>query len=293
VLRAFLAAAVMHLRVHHRTHYLYRVPVSDSSNEVRLRPATEDPKRLVSYLLQVQPPVRLRHFRDRHHNYVQWFEMPWPHTEMVVEATSQVHTTTQYPDGARPRDVLFDEMKCCPLIEMLHPFLNSSRYIELEPALWRLALDMRDTRTQVFETAEAIRGHIFREWAYSPLSTNASTHLSEVLVQRRGVCQDFAHLMCGLCRSLGIPARYVSGYIYNGTANELRGAQASHAWCEVWLPGQGWYGLDPTNDTLADERYVKIATGADYDEAAPIRGTFNGPSLATAAMNVQVEVERV
>lgn len=281
----------MHLRVHHRTRYVYRVPVVDSYNEVRLRPATDDPKRLLSFLLSVHPPRRLRHFRDEHHNYVQWFEIPEPHTELIIDAVSRINTTSQYPDGAKPIGVGFEQIISGESMDMLHPFLHRSRYVDVDPEVWRLAIDARDDRTDVFETAEAIMTFVNQNWTYQPNSTSASTHMSEVLRDRRGVCQDFAHVMLGMCRALGIPARYVSGYLYNGPTSHLRGAQASHAWCEVWLPGRGWFGLDPTNNTVADERYIKIATGRDYDDAAPIRGSFSGPHGATTALEVTVEVE--
>jgi transglutaminase-like putative cysteine protease len=281
----------MHLRVHHRTRYCYRAPVADSHNEVRLRPATEDPRRLSFYLLNVNPPVRLRHFRDDHYNYVQWFEIPEPHSELLIEATSIVHTTSQYAGGFRPAGVRFDDLRQSEGTDILRPFLTSSRYIALDHHLWRLAIDARQECQEVFETAEAIMHFVHAGWTYTPDATTASTHISEVLRTRRGVCQDFAHVMCGMCRSLGIPARYVSGYIYSGATSCLLGAQASHAWCEICLPELGWFGLDPTNAVLADERYVKIATGADYDDAAPIRGSYRGPAGATTRLEVAVEVE--
>ena len=135
-------------------------------------------------------------------------------------------------------------------------------------------------------------GELLLKMPYSPGTTTVKDSASQAFSAQQGVCQDHTHVFLACCRSLGIPARYVSGYIYNGAHGHLRGAQASHAWCEVWLPGRGWFGLDPTNDTLADERYVKIATGRDYDDAAPIRGSFNGPAGATAALEVTVRVEK-
>jgi transglutaminase-like putative cysteine protease len=280
----------MQLRVLHRTRYLYRSPVTDSFNEVRLRPASDDPKRLLFYLLKVHPPHRLRHRRDAFHNYVQWFEMPSAHSELVIEATSNICTTSQYDDG-KPLGISFDAIAMGEHTDMVRPFLTSSRYITVNQAIWRLAVDALPDRTGIFETAEAIMAFINQGWTYAPNTTSATTHMEQVLVDRRGVCQDFAHLMIGMCRSIGIPARYVSGYLYNGPRGILRGAQASHAWCEIWLPGRGWYGLDPTNNTLADERYIKIATGRDYDDAAPIRGSFNGPPGVTERLEVTVEVE--
>jgi transglutaminase-like putative cysteine protease len=283
----------MQLHVRHRTRYLYRAPVSESHNEVRLRPATDDPKRLINYLLCVQPPRRLQHFRDEHRNYVQWFDMIEPHNELIIEATSRIHTTSQFTDGGPPLNISFDDLKLSESMDMMRPFLSSSRYVEVDHDVWRLAIDAQDQRKGVFETAVAIMGFINSQWLYVPNSTSASTHMSEVIHDRRGVCQDFAHVMIGMCRALGIPARYVSGYLYNGPKSHLRGAQASHAWCEVYIPNRGWFGLDPTNNLLAGENYIKIATGRDYEEAAPIRGSFNGPSGATAALEVTVEVEQV
>ena len=140
--------------------------------------------------------------------------------------------------------------------------------------------------------------HIFKYWAYAPNTTSVTTHTNEVLESKQGVCQDFAHLMIGICRSLGMPARYVSGYLYNGPDSHLRGAQASHAWVEVHVPGKGWFGLDPTNDTLADERtrwhmvipagQVDAASGATWDAerlaayAAGTRALFAAQAKAGA-----------
>ena len=105
------------------------------------------------------------------------------------------------------------------------------------------------------------------------------------------MCQYSTHTLLGLCRSLGVPARYASGYLYNGPKDSLVGAQASHAWCEVYLPGAGWIGFDPTNNTLADDRYVKIAVGRDYDDVAPVVGSYQG--TAHCRLEVRVEVEKL
>ncbi len=278
----------MRLRVFHRTTYRYRSPVTDGFNELRLRPATEDPSRLEFFLLQVNPPARLMHFRDNWFNYVHYFEMTEPHDTLVIEAQSVVRTTNPYADGL-PAGVKMSALKSI-LDDMLAPFVGDSRYIEVSPEVWRLGIDIRDGCDDVFQTAEAVMRHIYRAWTYAPSTTSAATHMNEVMKSRRGVCQDFSHVMIGICRSLGIPARYVSGYLYNGPGAHLRGAEASHAWCEVYVPGRGWFGLDPTNDTLADERHIKIATGRDYHDAAPVSGHFHGAPGATSALEVQVEV---
>jgi transglutaminase-like putative cysteine protease len=281
----------MLLRIHHLTHFRYRAPVTGSSNELRLHPVSSDPNRLPFFLLNVQPPTRLRHFRDDFLNHVHWFELPEPHTELRIEATSQVHTSSPYADGM-PAPVDFSDLVSDGLDDGLHPFLGDSPYITLDPNLWRLALDIRDGRPEAFSTALAIMDHLHGTWKYDASATHVGTTATEAMRTQAGVCQDFAHVMIGLCRSLGIPARYVSGYLHDGSGG-LRGAQASHAWCEVHLPGQGWFGLDPTNRCPADDRHVKIATGRDYSDAAPIRGTLTGPTNATREMLVEVEIERL
>jgi transglutaminase-like putative cysteine protease len=279
----------MRLQVFHRTRYLYRAPVRDNHNELRLRPATNDLDRLEFFLLNVQPPVRLRHFRDSFLNYVHYFDLAEPHCELIVEAQSITHTTSPYGAGL-PYGVEIAVLKALQ-DEMVGIFLANSRYVEVSPEIWRLALDVAGDCGDVFETAQKFMRHIFDHFTYAPQSTTSTTHVSEVLAIGRGVCQDFAHLMIGLCRALAIPARYVSGYLYNGPTSHLRGAQASHAWCEIFVPGFGWVGLDPTNNTLADERHLKIATGRDYHDAAPVSGYFDGPPGATAALEIEVTVE--
>lgn len=278
----------MRLRVFHRTRYSYRTTVRDSHNELRLRPATRDRARLEFFLLNVQPPVRLRHFRDQWLNYVHYFDIAEPHSELVIEAHTTINTTSPYEAG-KPAGVLLHQLKRIE-DDLVQPFLGSSRYVEIIPELWREAIDLREGRNDVFEIAEAIMRHIYQTWSYAPNTTSVSTHVRDLLAARRGVCQDFTHVMLAMCRAIGIPARYVSGYLYNGPDSHLRGAQASHAWCEVFLPGNGWFGLDPTNDTLADERHIKIATGRDYHDAAPVSGHFNGPPGATSALEVDLEI---
>ena len=279
----------MQLSVFHRTRYHYRSPVRDSYNELRLRPATADAERLQFFLLNVHPPVRLRHFRDDYYNYVHYFELAEPHYQLTVEAQSTINTTSQYADGL-PLGVPFSNL-AGPKADVMRPFLDSSRYVSIDADLWKLAIDISHGQEGVFESAQAIMAYIHTHWEYAPNTTSASTHLREVMATKRGVCQDFTHVMIGLCRALHIPARYVSGYLYNGPEDVLKGAQASHAWCEIYVPEKGWYGLDPTNNVWADERHLKIATGRDYHDAAPVSGHFDGPPGASSGIEEKLQVE--
>jgi transglutaminase-like putative cysteine protease len=136
---------------------------------------------------------------------------------------------------------------------------------------------------------------IFQEFAFDPGSTDISTPLADVLVHRRGVCQDFAHLAIGVMRSLGLPARYVSGYVENEPVDgqpRMAGADASHAWCAVYIPGWGWLDADPTNDQVPPRCHVTIGWGRDYADVAPVRGVVFG-TPASQELSVAVEVKRV
>lgn len=278
----------MRLKIFHRTRYCYRAPVRDNHNEVRLRPATADQSRVEFFLLSVTPSVRLRHYRDAWLNYVHYFDVVEPHTELRIEAQSTINSTTQYLEG-KPHGCDFKTL-ADHHDDLLHPFLGASKYVAITPEVWREGLDIKEQHTDVFAAAEAVMNHMYNTWNYAPNTTQADTHMREVMATRQGVCQDFSHVMIGICRSMGIPCRYVSGYLYNGPDAHLRGAQASHAWCEVFIPNRGWFGLDPTNNTLADERHIKIATGRDYFDAAPVTGSFDGPPSASMGLDVELQV---
>ena len=276
----------MKLQVLHRTHFRYARPVRDSFNEARLLPINDPRQKRHRHTLKVQPSTRLSHYRDLYNNYVQMFDITRPHTELIITSTSVVTTTnekTLAPD-ARPAEIQNfgseQEFNHC------YDFMKGSAYVELSPEIWRLALDITDEETDAWQAARKIMHHIFAEFTYDEVSTHVHTHSNEVLELRKGVCQDFAHVMLGLCRSLKIPCRYVSGYLYNGPLDKLLGSQASHAWVEILLPKLGWLGLDPTNNQQVDGRYIKIGVGRDYSDVPPIKGSYRG----TGKQKLKVEV---
>ena len=278
----------MRLEVVHRTRYRYAAPVRDSFNELRVRPVSNARQECESFLLRVLPPVRLRHYLDLHGNHVSFFDLVEPHQSLEIECRSRVRTSGAEP----PAETGFPLARAaeCARMESCHEFLQESRYVDLPPESWRLALDAAPART----TCGARRcGSCASSTASSPTARARprSRHGPGRRSARRGVCQDFAHVMIALCRSLAIPTLYVSGYLYNGPRELLRGAQASHAWCEVYVPGTGWCGLDPTNDQPAGERYVKLAIGRDYADVAPVQGRYRG--TAEQRLEVEVDVQRL
>jgi transglutaminase-like putative cysteine protease len=279
----------MKLQVFHRTHYIYASPVRDSFNEARLQPSNTDGQVCHNFLLKVLPATRLSHYVDFQLNWVHLFDLTEPHQTLTIEATSIVSTAAGRLMVADQLSTPLAQMdQACGQLERCHDFLQSSRFVEPSAEAWRLGLDLSAGLTDAWQVAQAVMHHIYQNFAYVPAATHVHTHMRDVLRLKRGVCQDFAHVMLGVCRSLKIPCRYVSGYLYNGPADQLRGAQASHAWVEVYLPDLGWHGLDPTNNCQPDERYVRIAVGRDYADVTPIKGTYRGTSERKMTVEVRV-----
>jgi transglutaminase-like putative cysteine protease len=278
----------MKLHVFHRTRFHYGANVHESFNEARLQPISAGAQICHSFVLKVLPTSRLTHYLDFHLNYVHLFEINQAHSELNVEANSVV-TTGDLPalePTATPAPL--SRLPECVRLELCYDFLQASTYVELSADLWRMAVDATQGHTDTWQAAQAVMAYVHREFRYQSAVTHAHTHVREVLKTRAGVCQDFAHVMLGLCRALKIPTRYVSGYLYNGPADQLKGAQASHAWVEVYVLGHGWCGLDPTNNRLADGHYVKVATGRDFADVSPLKGTYRGTARRELSVDVLV-----
>jgi transglutaminase-like putative cysteine protease len=280
----------MKLSVVHRTVFHYGAAVSDSANALHLEPRTFPFQQTVSALVKVLPATRVRRFTDLFQNITHHFELPQPHDRLEIESHIKVRNLPfALPDAARTTTAA--DLHDPSIRERVWPFLQESRLISRTPDLWRCAVDLTLGRISLFDQALAIMHWIHEQFTYDVCATHVSTHMEEAFGIRMGVCQDFTHVMIGMCRSLDIPARYASGYLYNGPRGHLVGAQASHAWCELYLPQAGWVGFDPTNATVADARYVKVAVGRDYDDVAPIQGTYHGSGHCQ--MEVSVMVERI
>ena len=280
----------MKLHVFHRTRYTYASPVRESFNEVRLRPMSGPRQTCVAFDLRVAPEIRWSHYADYYFNSVHQFEVTDPHRELVVEASSVVVTPDAPELGRETVSAPLGELGPLGQAERCYDFLQPSTYVDVSAETARLAREASGGRTDAWQAALAIMEHINREFHYQPAATNSHTHMREVLLSGKGVCQDFAHVMLGFCRSLRLPARYVSGYLYNGPAEKLKGAQASHAWVEVYVPGRGWHGLDPTNRELVAGRYVKVAVGRDYADVPPVKGTYRGTGRRTMTVEVLVSL---
>ena len=277
------------LSISHLTRYSYEGKVRDSFNEARLQPITDSLQKCQEFQFYIDPATPVRDYPDFYGNCVHYFDVPEPHESLQVEAKSLVQT---YLEDRGPIPLVGQDALDDLLIKDTHfDFLNSSEFVSLQAEVWREALDaLPGGLTDVWNDTIKIGEHIHRNYKYTPLSTTVNTRAVEVVRKKQGVCQDFAHLMLGLCRIHKIPARYVSGYFLN--QHKLPGEiEASHAWLEVFIPGYGWKGYDPTHRRVPDTRYVRLAAGRDYGDIRPVGGTFRGKG--TRKMVVEVSVQRV
>jgi transglutaminase-like putative cysteine protease len=279
----------MKLSVLHRTHYDYAAPVKASFNEARLQPTSQEGQNCHSFELRLSPSAPLKIYYDFYSNIVHFFELPEPHKSLTIESHSIVSTSSRILDEDLEVAGL-DQLQGLAMVDRCFDFLQTSALLSLDAEVWRLAMDATVRCWDIWQASLAIMRFIHANFAYSPLATDVNTPMSEVIQMRKGVCQDFAHVMIGMCRTLKIPARYVSGYIYNGPHDRLNGAQASHAWCEVYLPGIGWQGLDPTNNRQVDEHHVKIGSGRDYADIIPVKGHYRGTPEKTMSVEVKVSL---
>jgi transglutaminase-like putative cysteine protease len=278
------------LSVLHRTTFHYAAPVVRSLNVLHLEPRTFPYQKTLSAIVRVLPATRLRRFIDLFENVTHHFELHEPHAKLEIESRIRVHNLP-LDISAAGREATTEDYRDPQIRERIWPYLQESSRVSKSPEVWHHAVDVTTGSASIYTQATALMEWIHREFVYEPGVTGVKAHLEESFALRRGVCQDFTHVMLGMCRAVGLAARYASGYLYNGPRDTLVGAQASHAWCEVFLPDAGWIGFDPTNNTLADERYVKVAVGRDYDDVAPVVGTYEG--TCHCRLEVRVEVEKV
>ena len=270
----------MRLEICHTTEYRYSEDAWDSHNEVNLYPTANERQHVRGFHLDVQPHATITTHPDYFGSLVHHVHVHERHRHLLIQAQSMVDTFPIVPPPPTPFEAL-DELRQ-DVIEFLVP---SPRVPHgLWPTLFGVTPPEANTDLAAF--LKELTAKLNQEFTYKPGATNVRTTLEQFAQSRAGVCQDFTHAMLGICRVVGIPARYVSGYLYSG--GEMLGADATHAWLEALIPGQGWVGYDPTNNCLAGEKHVKIGHGRDYGDVSPVRGTFYGGGRQALEVSVHV-----
>ncbi len=266
----------MWLTVEHLTRFSYDAPISEAYTEIRLQPAHRDGQRCSAFTLETDPRgVSISTYQDRYGNNVHHFDVLEQHAELAVTVRSEVWTPLAFEDG-EPTPTQLDRW------DLLRP----SHYITFDAPLEGLAQEV-DGKGPTLVTALELMAAVRSRMHYEPGTTDVTTLAHDALTAGRGVCQDFAHVLIAVCRLHAIPARYVSGYLYDPERAGSNGS-ASHAWVDVWVPERGWISLDPTHDREQTDHYVRVGIGRDYADVPPTRGVYKGSSEETLAVSVRI-----
>jgi transglutaminase-like putative cysteine protease len=277
--------------IRHLTRYRYSEPISESIMESRMHPRSDSHQHCLWFTLSVSPRCRVFAYRDHLGNNVHHFDIPGDHSQLVIIAESVVEHqfSPEVPAFLAPDawTELDNAVQSGDYWEMLLP----STFAVQSPALVGLAekLDVR-RRDDPLMLLHEINQRLFEHFEYVPQHTRVDSPIDEAINSGKGVCQDFAHTMIALLRRIGIPARYVSGYLSPGAEDHDRSTpDASHAWVDAYLPHLGWVGFDPTNNLIAGSRHIRTALGRDYADVPPTRGIFHGATESELYVAVHVD----
>lgn len=299
----------MKLNISHITQYTYAEPIVNSVNEIRLTPCTNERQACYNHSISIEPNALLYAYEDGFGNKVHAFSITEPHTKLTIKTSMTVVTTETFNHSPQKKSVKLSYADSWALLgtqqfkDQFIEYLIETPYttpsadiIELMNTIPTFAV-IQGNQTNANPTIsikkwiETLVDHIRVHFVYDPEATNVNTTPAEMIISKRGVCQDFAHLMITICRSRGIPARYVSGYHFVGDLQSASSEfeQASHAWVEAYIPEKGWCSFDPTNFAPFDDRYVKIGHGRDYNDIVPVKGIYQGTSEQSLSVIVDVQ----
>jgi transglutaminase-like putative cysteine protease len=281
----------MYCSIHHITKFSYSAPITESVMELRMQPLSEGNQRLLKFALSLRPSARLNAYQDHLGNTVHHFDVPARHSQLVIEAEALIDMQPgpPLPDAldSSAWDVLDELVDSGDYWEMLLPGTLARPTEALRELARELNVRRRDDPLTVLRE---LNRSIYDSFDYEPRSTRVDSPIDDALRSRKGVCQDYSHIMISLARELKIPCRYTSGYLFHRSEYQDRSTQdATHAWVEALLPGLGWVGFDPTNDLIAGERHIRVAVGRDYADVPPTRGVFKGTAQSKLSVAVQVK----
>lgn len=283
-------------RLLHTTEFLYDGPVSESYNEVRLRPVHDEKQSCLSFRLTTTPGSRGTTYRDAYGNSVHQFNVLAEHNRLKIEAESVVLVHEGAGAIEDPGTLADFDSRSAQLDEEYFDFIAPTSYVprlrDLRPIIDAAELSSGGTVAGFAQAASQLIHELF---SYVTGATHVHSSIEDSLSISAGVCQDFAHVMLGVARMRGLPARYVSGYLVPGSTaspnakqEEVIGGQASHAWTEVLMPDGKWVGFDPTLGAPVGLRHVRIAYGRDYGDVAPVRGVYKGRAGQRLSVDVCV-----
>jgi transglutaminase-like putative cysteine protease len=285
----------MKYTIQHTTAYTYLEPVSLCHNIARLVPRNTAGQICKNTSIHIDPqPDRVNEYEDFFGNKVIYFSIEKEHYELTVTVTSEVERSVSDRQKMQvSQDVNKESLTGDTDAVEIKQYVFETPMTLWDEEIVSYALESFKSGRPVFEAAEELTKRIYRDFEYRPGYTTIATPLSVVMQERKGVCQDFAHLAIACLRSVGLPARYISGYIETispAGVEKLIGTDASHAWFSVFIPEMGWTDFDPTNNCLVSDQHITIGWGRDYADIAPLEGIIL--SSGSHELTVSVDVKR-
>ncbi|GFD88359.1 transglutaminase [Tenacibaculum sp. KUL152] len=290
----------MKYTIRHVTTYKYSDKVSLTQNHARLIPLNTAQQRRISARVTVVPePDYQAQFKDYFDNTVTVFEIPTLHEEMQVIATSEVEIQGAPMQGLFSHHTSWENVRdqiCYPVDQSMLTaqfFSIPTRLTQANPAIYNYTLSSFRSNRSIVEACDELMDRIYSDFTFDPSFTTINTPVSHVFEHKRGVCQDYAHLTLACLRSIGLAARYVSGYIETlppEGQEKLTGADATHAWIALFVPGSGWIDYDPTNNLKPYDQHVTLAVGRDFADITPLKGIIFGGG--NQVLEVSVDMNR-
>ncbi|HET7628619.1 MAG TPA: transglutaminase family protein [Bacillales bacterium] len=268
----------MKYEIRQTNHFTYEGSVSHSINQFRLKPIEDHEQKCLSFDVTIDPEATCYIHNDYWGNHVETFYIWESHDKLMIETHSVVEVCKkQIPPSPSFNEEMLQMFDSDAFKQEYAEFLVQTDYTTIDQAkieavtdkIWEQSKDPHDFVNRV-------NTYLYETFTYVPGATTVETKAEEVLNNEEGVCQDYTHVMLALCRHRGIPARYVSGYIYVDENSAMRGDAATHAWVEIALPNIGWVGFDPTNNVIAKDQHIRLAVGRDYQDIVPVKGIYIG-----------------
>ena len=275
----------------HITRYEYSSAVTDSANQIILSPLTNDFQEVIGQKISLFPNSNIDYYYDYFTNRIGVFTIVEPHHFLEIKVELVVET---FPIELPVINLNVDEQwQIVKEQSTQFPYIDFVRQenIKNKEEILSVIKSVATSDLSVMETTTALSTYIYENFTYRQGITDYETEIDEIWELKAGVCQDFAHLLLGMLRMLGVPSRYVSGYI-SPSNQELRGEGATHAWVEVFIPGYGWLGNDPTNNCWVSDRHIKIAVGRDFKDCTPVKGTYKGTSSHKLGVSVIITTDK-
>lgn len=275
-------------KIHHITKYEYDRPVKESMNNIMVYPYQSAEQETLQLDLLITDKPEVFTYVDYWGNKTGSFNVLRPHRELVIESKLIIRTLMQ--QHQLPENCLLKDMEAAIGNDLHLLELSRTSPVKAIAQMREYVSKLSSSTKPVSAIVEDTCAFIFKEFTYIKGITTIETTVDEILEKKAGVCQDFAHVMLEMLRMMGIPSRYVSGYICPNK-NGMRGEGATHAWVEAFIPGFGWAGIDPTNNVWVSNHHVKLAVGRDFTDCTPVKGSFKGPARQSLSVYVSVGYE--